>query len=82
MAVCYSSGSLTTDGAIGSTNNGGLLYGATAIGGVVTLYNGSTSGALLASVTSGYQEYSNPITFGSSGLHIQISAGSAVIHFS
>lgn len=82
MPICKSSGSLSTDGMIGSTSGAGLLCGAQAIGGTASLYNGSTSGTLLATVTSsGYHNFTNPITYGSSGLHVQISAGTAVIHY-
>jgi hypothetical protein len=82
MAISRSSGSLSTDGMIGSTSGSGLLCGAQAIGGTVDLYNGSTLGTLLATITSsGYHNFANPISYGSSGLHVQISAGTAVVHY-
>jgi len=78
-----SSGSLSTDGMIGSTSAGGLLHYGEAVGGILTCYDGSTSGALLLTVPSSHQiSLVNPVSYGSSGLHVQISAGTATVHFS
>ena len=74
-----SSGSLTTNGTV-ATGSGVVTY-VEAVGGTAILYNGSTLGDVLATVTSsGYREFTVPVTFGSSGLYITISAGSATVH--
>jgi hypothetical protein len=80
MTICKSSGSLSTNGSV--SPDAGALCSAQAIGGTVSLYNGSTSGALLATVTSsGFHNYSNPVTYGSSGLYITLSAGTGVVTY-
>ena len=76
---CKSSGSLSTDGNP-FTSAGQLCY-AEATGGILTCYNGSTSGELLCTIPSSESQTStNPVQYGPSGLHVQISAGSAVVH--
>jgi len=76
-----STGSLSTDGNPYTT--AGLLHYAQASGGVLTVYDGSTSGNLLCTVGDGARTmFTTPVAFGSSGVHVQISAGSAVIHIS
>ena len=76
---CKSSGSLSTDGNP-FTGAGQLCY-AEATGGTLTCYDGSTSGNLLCTVTSsGTQTFDHPVQYGPDGLHVQISAGSAVVH--
>jgi len=74
-----SSGSLTTNGTV--VAGSGVVTYAEAVGGTAILYNGSTSGNLIATITSSsYRVFNSPVTFGSSGLHITISAGAAVVH--
>lgn len=77
--IGYSLGALTTNGSIAS--GAGLVTYAQAIGGTAVLYNGSTSGNQLATVTSsGYVSFNSPVQYGSSGLYITISAGTAIVH--
>jgi len=77
--IGYSLGALTTNGTIAPDS--GLVTYVQAIGGTAILYNGSTSGKQLATVTSsGYASFNSPVQYGSSGLYITISAGSAVVH--
>jgi len=77
--VGNSLGALTTNGTI-ATGKGMVTY-AQAMGGTAILYNGSTSGTQLATITSsGYVDFHAPVQYGSSGLYITISAGSAVVH--
>ena len=74
-----SSGSLTTNGIV--VAGSGVVTHVEAVGGTAILYNGSTSGDLISTVTSsGYRTFTSPVTFGSSGLYITISAGAAVVH--
>ena len=76
---CKSSGSLSTDGNP-YTSAGQLCY-AEATGGDLTCYNCSTSGELLCTVvSSGTQTFNNPVQFGPDGLHVKLTAGSAVVH--
>jgi hypothetical protein len=76
-----SSGSLSTNGTVVAKS--GVLTFAQAIGGTASLYNGSTSGTLLATVTSsGYLPLGYAVEFPStSGLYITLSAGTAVVHY-
>ncbi|MGD9382244.1 MAG: hypothetical protein PVI03_07355 [Candidatus Thorarchaeota archaeon] len=75
----FSSGALTTNGVVKSSN--GLLTYAEAVGGTATLYEGSTSGKLLATITSSnHVAFTAPVAFSSTGLYITISAGSATVH--
>lgn len=80
MTHVITSGSLSTNGTVKS--GGGALCYAEAVGGDAVLYEGSTSGARLATVTSsGQQSFVHPVAFGSTGLYITISAGSATVHY-
>jgi len=77
--IAYSSGSLTTDGVIKSGQ--GVVSYAEAVGGILTLYEGSTSGKLLATIpSSGNISFNTPMQFGSTGLYATISAGAGVVH--
>ncbi len=74
----YSSGALTTNGVVKS-KAGVVTYVEGA--GAVSLYEGSTSGKLLTTLpSSGYRSFNSPVQFGSTGLYITISSGTAVVH--
>jgi len=75
----YSSGSLSTNGVVKSDN--GVVTYAEAVGGTAILYEGSTSGKVLATISSSnHVAFTSPVTFGSTGLYITISAGTATVH--
>ena len=79
--ISRSSGELSTNGTV--TASAGVVTYVQAIGGTVSLYNGSTSGDLLITVTSSAsQSLSSPVQFGSTdGLYITFSAGTGVVHY-
>lgn len=77
--IGYSSGSLTTNGVVKDTN--GVVTYAEAVGGIAILYEGSTSGKLLATIgSSNHVAFTSPVQFSSTGLYITVSAGAAVVH--
>jgi hypothetical protein len=81
LAIATPSTTITSTGAtIGSTTAAGLLTYAQAVGGTLTLYDGSTSGRQLCSLSTAQQNFSTPVQFGSSGIYAVMTAGSGVIH--
>jgi hypothetical protein len=78
--ISKTSGSLSTNGTV--TSGAGVVTYAQAIGGTMSLYDGSTSGNLLLTVTSsGYVPLPIPVQFSSTaGLYATFSAGSGVVH--
>ena len=80
IPLSRSSGSLSTNGTV--TSGKGLVTFAQAIGGDMSLYNGSTSGTLLLTVTSSNAiSLPIPVEFSSTdGLYATFSAGTGVVH--
>ena len=78
--IAKSSGSLSTNGTV--TAGAGVVTYAQAIGGDMSLYNGSTSGTLLLTVTSSNSiPLTVPVQFSSTdGLYATFSAGTGVVH--
>lgn len=77
----HSLGSISSTGSSIVSSGVGLITYVQAIGGTAILYDGSTSGTQLATVTSsGYVSFNAPVQFGSSGLYMTLSAGTAVVH--
>lgn len=72
-------GQLSTNGVV-KTGQGTLTY-AEAVGGNISLYDGtSTGGDLISTITSSnYRDFSTPIKF-NDGLYITLTAGSASVH--
>lgn len=81
MTPVKTSGSLSTNGTV--ISDPGKLHYAEAVGGILICYDGSTSGDVLCTIpSSGAQNFSSPVSFGSSGLYVTISAGTASVHIS
>lgn len=78
--IVRTSGSLSTNGTV--TAGQGVVTFAQAIGGTMSLYDGSTAGNLLLTVTSSYSiPLSRPVQFSSTaGLYATFTAGTGVVH--
>lgn len=78
--IARTSGSLSTNGTV--TSAPGFVTFAQAIGGNISLYDGSTSGNLLLTVSSSNgTALPIPVQFSSTdGLYVTLSAGTGVVH--